>query len=163
MTAPSPSRCRGAWTICATTFFGVVAGDRVFLSLVLTTFYNLQIFFRHSFACRKGSHFLASFISSYFHRLIFRHVSNHFIIVSLAPGHFGWLLVWVATPLIHFITPRQESPRDIHLLSLDYFFCFRISFMFKWRLQFFHFLQEFLPRSSLLEDLLIILEHGSIS
>ena len=132
----------------------------VFFSLVLTTFSNILIFHRLSLACRKGSHFLASFISSYFHRLIFRHISNHFI--------FSTWTFWLASCLGGDSTyssfySQTRIPPDIHLLSLNYLVCFRISFMFKWRLQFFHFLQEFLLRSSLLGDLLIILEHGSIS
>ena len=97
-------------------FLAPLPGIEFFLSLVLATFSNLQIFFCHSLASHKGSLSLASFHLFIFFRLIFRHITNHFIIISLAPGHFGWLLVWVATSLIHLFTPRQESP----LISICY-------------------------------------------
>ena len=145
-------------------FLVPLPGTKFFLSLVLSTFSNLLNLSSPFIYPSHGITFYG--IISSLHLFIILSFVISLIISSftpLAPRHFGWLLVWVATPLIHLFTPRQEFPPDIHLLSLDYFFCFRISFMFKRRLQFFHFLQEFLLRSSLLKDLLTILEHGSLS
>lgn len=88
---------------------------------------------------------------SSFHHLIFflSLILSSSLSTPLALGHFGWFPVWVVTPLIHPLFLRQEALLDIYLLLPDQPFCFCIldlgaRFMFKWRLHFFHFLQEFL-------------------
>lgn len=84
-------------------------------------FSNLVIFSAIHQPIKWHKIFSHHYISSYFHYLIFRHLTNpsFSLFAPLAPGHFGHFPVWVVNPLIYPLFLRQEALPDIHILLHD--------------------------------------------
>jgi len=137
-------------TTCATTFFGVIAGDTLF-----------SAFQRHS-----SSHF-----SSFFHlsHLSFELADSTFfgiIWIFLSPYLSSYqqlllssFLVWVVTPFYFFYFSQTRSLPHINLFVA--FWILELDSLFKWRLHFFHLL-IFLSRDLFLSSIWsLVIHHGS--